>query len=1055
METEGQAGWIAAVIAWCARRPGVVLALTAIFVVLGAWALRNTPLDAMPDLSDPQVIVLTEWHGQSPDLVEEQVTWPITTQLLGTSGVTSVRGQSSFGTSMVYAIFEEGTDIQDARSQVIERLSQTSDRLPQGVRPILGPDATGVGWVLQYALIDDSGQHDLAELREIQHWSLRFALESVPDVAEVATVGGVVEEYQVLLDPSRLIIHQISVGEVAGAIRAANLDSGGGTLEIAGHEHAIRGRAALRNLSDLEAVPVRASTTGGAPLLLRELATVTTGPGPRRGIADLDGEGEVVGGIVIMRTGSNALSVINAAKERLSQLEKGLPEGVRIEIVYDRSELIEAASETLAITLLEEGILVALVVLIFLRHFRTSAVILITLPVAAILAFIPMSGHQLTANIMSLGGIAIAFGALVDGGIVVVENVHRRLGQWQDSGDGRTRHDVVVGAMAEVGPTIFFSLLVIMVSFAPVFLLEAQEGRLFQPLAFTKTYAMGLGAVLAVTLVPALVVLVVRGRVRKEEEDPLYQWLVARYAPVVRFAVARRRLVIGGAGVLVLASVPLWFSLETEFMPPLREGDLLYMPTSPPGMSSTEAGKVLQISDRAIAEVPEVEHVFGKIGRASTATDPAPLSMIEASISLKPKSEWRSGLTWEGLIEELDAAVQIPGMPNLFWMPIQTRTEMLATGVRTPLAVQVFGDDYARIGVVAARIEQALRGMKGNPRVFAERPTGGFYVDIELDRSRAAQHGVRGVDLEEAVAVAVGGRPVTEIVNGRARFAVSVRYMGEYRDNPEALERVLVPTMSGDQIALRSVAHIKHVMGPPVVRSEDGQLVGLVFVDPGEQALGSFARRAQRRVDSQVALEPGTRLKWTGQFAHLQRAGERLMWVVPLTLGIVGLLLYANTKSIVQTGIILLAVPFSLIGAVGLVWLLDYNLSVAVWVGMIALAGLDAEMGAVMLLYLTMSHTSWSKAGRLRSEADLQEAIVEGAAHRIRPKLMTVMCTMLGLAPLLWSTGAGADVMQRMAAPMIGGLATSFVLELVVYPAVFAWWKAGSVQGVENDVSPG
>ncbi len=1049
-EARSETGWVARCIEWSAARPVWILVLTTLAIVLGVGAMLRTPLDAMPDLSDTQVIVFTDWHGQSPLVVEEQVTWPLTSQLLGTRGVRAVRGQSSFGMSFIYVIFEDGTDGQDARTLVMEQLDQARRTLPEGVQPTMGPDASGVGWVLQYALLDDSGELDLADLRALQDWNVRLALESLPDVVEVAAVGGAVRQYQVELDPSRLIRHQITAGEVGRAIRKANVDSGGGSLEIAGHEHAVRGVAALRDMTDLEWIPIRPSTTGGSPLLLKELATVSYGPGPRRGIADLDGEGEVVGGVVVMRSGANALDVIRAVKGRIAEIQAGLPGNARIEVTYDRSELIHAATRTLQTTLFEEGLLVAIVVLLFLRHLRTSVVILVTLPVAAVLAFIPMMGHQITANIMSLGGIAVAFGAMVDGGIVVVENVHRRLAQWQERPDGRRRERVMVSAMVEVGPTIFFSLLVIMVSFAPVFLLEAQEGRLFQPLAFTKTYTMGLGALLAVTLVPALVMLVVRGEVQREEDSGLHRWLVQAYVPVVRWSIAHRRGVVMGAVGLVVASIPIWGALDTEFMPPLREGDLLYMPTSPPGMSSTEAGKVLQVSDRIIAEIPEVAHVFGKIGRAETATDPAPMSMIETTISLKPTHEWRAGLTWEGLIEELDAKLQIPGMPNLFWMPIQTRTEMLATGVRTPLAVQVFGDDLERVGRVAKRIETVLRTMPSRPRVTAERTTGGFYVDVELDRARAAQMGVRASDLEEAIGMAVGGQTVTQIVDGRARFDVSVRYHREFRDNPEALERVLVPTLSGEQVALRSVAKIKHVTGPPVVRSENGQLVSYVFVDPGALAVGTFTRRAQRLVERDVDLESGVRLGWTGQFEHLERAQHRLLWVLPLTLALVCLLLYANTGSLVQSSIILLSVPFSLIGAVGLVWMLDYNLSVAVWVGMIALAGLDAEMGAVMLLYLTLSHQRRSESGELNNMADLTEAVVDGAAYRIRPKLMTVLCTMLGLAPLMWSTGAGADVMQRMAAPMVGGLATSFLLELVVYPAVFSWWKSGALPSAEG-----
>jgi len=1033
-------GFVARVIEASARNPLLTLLGVAALVAFGWWSLTRTPLDAIPDLSEVQVVVFTDWPGRSPDLVEDQVTYPISSALLAAPGVSFVRGQSFFGLSFVYVIFDEGTDLYWARSRVLEYLNTAQADLPEGVHPALGPDATGVGWVFQYALVDDSGAYDLAELRSLQDWTLRYALESVPGVAEVASVGGMVKEYQILLDPQRLLAHDLALRDVVRAVRESNEDAGGRVLEIAGHEHMVRGRGYLRGVEDLALIPV-AATAEGVPVLLGDLAEISVGSDIRRGLAELGGEGEVVGGIVVMRYGENALTVIEGVKARLAEVEAGLPPGVRVEVVYDRSTLIEASIETLTHTLLEEAIVVSLVIGLFLLHARSALVIIIGLPAAVLIAFAPMVAQGLTANIMSLGGIAVAIGAMVDGSIIIVENVHRQLTAWEAEGRPGARADALIAGMKEVGPSIFFSLLVITVSFLPVFSLEATEGRLFKPLAYTKTYAMAAGALLAITLTPALAALLIRGRLRPEEAHPLNRLVVRLYAPVVRAVVDHRGKVIAAAAALVLATVPALMSLESEFMPPLNEGSLLYMPTAPPGMSITEAGNVLQATDRQLAAVPEVESVFGKIGRAETATDPAPLSMIETTVVLKPRDQWRPGLTWEALVEELDDAVQVPGMPNIWWMPIQTRTEMLATGVRSPLAVQIFGDDLDAIERAAVAIEGALLAIPGTRSAFAERSTGGFFVDVEIDRARAARYGVRSRDINDVVRGALGGVTVTEMVEGRARYPVSVRYARELRDTPEALGRALVPTASGAQVPLSQVAEVIHRTGPPMIRSEDGALVGFVFVDPGDRALGDYVAQARRAVETDVALPPGVRVSWTGQFRYMERAQARLRVALPMTLLLVALLLYLNTRSIAQTLIVLLAVPFSLVGAVWLLWLLDYHLSVAVWVGVIALAGLDAETGVVMLLYLTLAHRRRVEAGQLRDAADLREAIVEGSAHRIRPKLMTVLCLLVGLAPILWSEGTGADVMKRIAAPMVGGLVTSFLLELTVYPAIFAWWK--------------
>ncbi len=1048
----GGGGPVARVIAASARRPGMTILLVAALAAWGVYALRETPLDAIPDLSDTQVIVFTEWAGRSPDLVEDQITYPISTALLAAPEVEFVRGQSFFGLSFVYVIFEDGTDMYWARSRVLEYLNEVQGNLPEGVNPTLGPDATGVGWVFQYALVDRTGQHDLQELRSLQDWNLRYALESVEGVAEVASIGGFVKQYQIQLDPNRLRGYGVTLGEIIQAVRESNEDVGGRVIEIAGHEHMIRGRGYVRSLADLESIPLRVSGDG-TPIYLRDVAHISLGPEMRRGLAELNGEGEVVGGIVVMRYGENALSTIERVKERLREVEAGLPDGVEIVVTYDRSELIEAAIDTLEDTLIEEMIVVSLVIFLFLLHVRSALVPILTIPVAVILSFIPMLYQGLTANIMSLGGIAVAVGAMVDASIIIVENIHKKLEEWDDAGRPGSRTDAIIGAMQEVGPSIFFSLLVITVSFLPVFTLEATEGRLFRPLAFTKTYSMGFAAFLAVTLTPALAASFIRGKILKEEKNPLNRFLVWIYAPVVRWVVQHRFLVVAGAVLAMVLTVPAYVRLESEFMPPLNEGVVLYMPSAPPGMSMTDATAVLQEMDRRLMEIPEVETVFGKMGRARTPTDPAPIGMAETVIVLKPRDQWREGLTWDALIREMDEKLQFPGMPNIWWMPIQTRTEMLATGIRSPLGIQVFGDDLATIERTAVEIERAVAQIPGTRSAFAERSTGGFFVDVEVRREDAARYGLRVQDVQEVVMSAMGGMNVSETVEGRERYPINVRYARELRDDPDLLQNILIATPAGAQIPISYVADVSFETGPPMVRSEDGRLVGFVFVDT-DRPIAEYVEEARRVVDDEVDLPAGVRLGWAGQFRYLERAKEKLLLVVPLTLFLVTLLLYWNTKSAIETFIVLLAVPFSLIGAIWLLYLLDYNMSVAVWVGLIALAGLDAETGVVMLLYLTLAHRRHAGEGRLRSFADLKEAIVEGAAKRIRPKLMTVLTTMIGLVPILWSTGTGADVMKRIAAPMVGGLVTSFLLELTVYPAIFAIWKGWRVPRVAPEPEP-
>ncbi|HEV8246429.1 MAG TPA: CusA/CzcA family heavy metal efflux RND transporter [Polyangiaceae bacterium] len=1045
-------GLVARVIAASAARPFFTILFVAALSVWGWVSLTRAPLDAIPDLSDVQVIVFTEWMGQSPDLVEDQITYPISAALIAAPKVQAVRGQSMFGMSFVNVIFEDGTDIYWARSRVLEYMSSVRAKLPQGTNPTLGPDATGVGWVFEYALIDKSGKHDLQQLRSIQDWNVRYALESVPGVAEVASVGGYVKQYQVNVDPNKLLGFGITMDDVIRAVRASNQEVGGRVIEIAGHEHVIRGRGYVKTPEDIGRSPVK--VIDGTPIRVRDVAQVSIGPDIRRGVSELNGEGEAPGGVVIMRYGDNALTVIEGVKERLREIQKSLPEGVKVVTTYDRSELIEDSVATLKHTLIEEMLVVSVVIFLFLLHARSALIPILTLPLGVLLAFIPMFYQRLTANIMSLGGIAVAIGAMVDASIIIIENIHKHLADWEADGRKQPRTLVIVRAMQEVGPSIFFSLLVITVAFLPVFTLEATEGRLFKPLAFTKTYSIGFAAILAVTLTPALAVLLIRGKVHDEARNPLNRWLTAAYAPVVRFVVANRWTVVCAAVLTMVLTVPAIFRLKSEFMPPLNEGVILYMPTAPPGMSENESVRLLQVMDRELKKFPEVVSVFGKEGRAETATDPAPLGMAEVIVVLKPRSEWRQGLAWDDLIKQMDEKLHFPGMPNVWWMPIQTRTEMLATGVRSPLGIQVFGDNLDDIEKAAISVEHAVSSVPGTRSAFAERSTGGFYVDFEIKREEAARHGLSVADVNMVVAQAIGGENISETVEGRERYPIAVRYAREFRDDPELLGRILIGTPDGAQVPLSQVVDIKTRLGPPMIRSEGGKLVGFVFVDT-ERPIADYVAEAKQVVAQEAKVPPGTRLAWVGQFKYFERAKERLKWVIPLTLFIVFVLLYLNTQSITETVIVMLAVPFSLVGAFWLLYLLNYNMSVAVWVGIIALAGLDAETGVVMLLYLTLAYDRHQREGRLVTRDDLRETIVEGAAKRLRPKLMTVATMIIGLVPVLWSTGTGADVMKRIAAPMVGGLVTSFLLELTVYPAIFAIWKGrGLSEAASGSLQP-
>ncbi|MCA1828969.1 MAG: efflux RND transporter permease subunit [Myxococcales bacterium] len=1017
---------IAQIIAWCARNRFATLLLVGLATAWGVLSVRNTALDAIPDLSDVQVIVFSEWMGRAPDLIEDNISYPIVSSMLGSPRVTAVRGLSMFGMSFVNVIFEDGTDLYWARSRVLEKLSSISNRLPQGVTPILGPDATGVGWVYEYALVDKSGHTTLQQLQSLQDWNVRYALQAVPGVAEVASVGGFVREYQINLDPDRLAALNIPLSTVVNMVRMSNADVGGRVLEISGTEHYVRGRGYVKSAKDLEKVVLGSHT--GTPVLLRDVGEVRIGPAQRRGLADLDGEGETVGGVVIARSGTNALDVIDAVKARLAEIKSTLPQGVEIVPTYDRSTLIRASIETLEHTLIEELIVVSLVILVFLLHFRSTLVPVLLLPIAVVLAFIPMKQMGLTANIMSLGGIAIAIGAMVDAAIIVVENVHKRLEAMQP---GEERAEVVLRALQEVGRPIFFSLLVITVGFLPVFTLEGTEGRLFSPLAWTKTFSMAFAAILSVTLVPAIAATFIRGKIRDEENNPISRVLTRLYDPVCRFALRFHWPVIAGALALIAITVPVVKLLGSEFMPPLNEGALLYMPTSVPGMSDATARDVLQRQDQVLKQFPEVERVFGKAGRFDTPTDPAPLSMFETVVTLKPGVE-----DWDALVRKLDGAMQFAGMPNVWWMPIQTRTEMLATGVRSPLGVLVLGPDTKVIDQVGAEIEAALREVPGTRSAFSERIGGGYFLDFDVDRDRAARFGLNVGDVEDAVETAVGGLTVSTTVEGRERYPVTVRYARDFRSDLQALGRVRVATMDGAQIALGQVADLKLRTGPAMLRDENGQLSGYVYADTS-RPIDDYVQDVKKAVAEKVKLPPGYRLDWAGQYRYLERAKARLAIVVPFTLLIIFMLLFFNSGSAVEALMVMLAVPFSLVGAFWLLWLLDYNMSVAVWVGLIALAGLDAETGIVMLLYLDLAWKDRKPANR----DEAREAVVHGAVKRIRPKMMTVATILLGLVPILWSTGTGADVMKRIAAPMVGGVITSAVLELIVYPALYLIWK--------------
>ncbi|MBI2502418.1 MAG: efflux RND transporter permease subunit [Candidatus Latescibacteria bacterium] len=1076
------------IIDYCATHRFIVFTLVAGLCLGGVWAIQNVPLDAIPDLSDTQVIVYSRWD-RSPDIIEDQVTYPIISSMLGVPKVKSIRGFSDFGYSYVYIIFEDGTDIYWARSRTLEYLNSVLPRLPQEVKVELGRDATAVGWVFQYALVDTTGQHDLAELKSFQDWYLRYYLQAVPGVSEVAPIGGFVRQYQVNLDPNALKAYDLSMDMVIEAIRQGNNDVGGRLVEFSGREYMVRGRGYAKSIADFEQIVVGVNAQNGTPILVRDLGRVTLGPDIRRGVAELDGKGETVGGIVIMRQGENALHVIDRVKDKLEEIKPSLPKGVEVVTTYDRSELIEHSIETLKGTLIEELAIVSLVILIFLWHIPSALIPIATIPIAVIIAFIPMQAMGLTSNIMSLGGIAIAIGAMVDAAIVVVEQTHKKLEHWDAQGRQRDYKEVLIEAVKEVGGPSFFALLVIAVSFMPVFTLEAQEGRLFKPLAFTKNFSMAIAAILAITLVPAMLLLFIRakpfnfsprwlcrlanallvGKIHKEEHHPISRILFRLYTPAVEFTLRHKWATVIAAIAIVLATIPAFTRLGSEFMPPLYEGSILYMPTTLPGMSVAGATDLLQVQDKILKSFPEVERVFGKAGRAETATDPAPFSMMETTVILKPVDQWRPLERWyspwapawlksilrrfwpdhlspEQLIAEMDQAMRFPGVSNAGTMPIKAHIDMLSTGVRTPVGIKVLGSDLQKIQELGQHLEMVLKEVPGTRSIFAERTAGGYFLDFDLKREELARYGLSIDEVQMHLMSAVGGDNVTTTVEGRERYPVNVRYLRDFRSSVDALSRVLVTTPGGAQVPMAQLADIRLRNGPAMIRDENGLLSGYVYVDVAGRDIGGYVTEAKKIVREKVSLPPGYTLVWSGQYEFMQRVAERLQIVVPVTLFLVFLLIYFNTNSAVKTTIILLALPFSAVGAVWLLYLLGYNMSIGVWVGLIALMGVDAETAVFMMLYLDLAYEEQKAQGRMQTPDHLREAIIHGAVKRVRPKVMTVAVMFMGLVPIMWSAGAGSDVMKRIAAPMIGGIFTSFIMELLVYPAIYEIWKGRALR---------
>jgi Cu(I)/Ag(I) efflux system membrane protein CusA/SilA len=1066
-------GIVERIIDFSARNKLMVFLGTAIALAWGAWSVERTPLDALPDLSDTQVIIATEWMGRSPNLVEDQVTYPLVTTFLAAPKVKLVRGFTMFGMSFVYVIFEDGTDVYWARTRVIEYLSKLQGRLPAGVTPQIGPDATGVGWVFEYALVSRCGDQgkgascpSLQDLRSFQDWNLRYYLTSVPGVAEVASIGGYEKQYQIEIDPTKLQAYRLSLSDVASAVRMSNGDVGGRVIELAGHEYAIRGRGYLGGKSDLEKVVVTADARG-TPVRLGDVARVQIGGNIRRGLVELDGEGEVAGGIVVMRYGENALEVINRVKKKLEEVKPAFPPGVELVTTYDRAPLIQASIKTLRDNLIQVMATVVIMIVVFLFHVRSTLVAAITLPAAVLLSFIPMSYMGLTINIMSLAGIIIAVGDMVDSAVVLVENAHKKL---EHEGGKRDRKELVIEAARELGPPIFGSLLVITVSFLPVFVLEAQEGRLFKPLAYTKSFSMAFASILAITLVPALMVVFVRGKIRPEMKNPINRACIAAYRPLVRFVLHHRYLVVVLMVAVLGATAFPWRRIGSEFMPPLDEGSVLFMPISVPGLSIEEAKRLLAVQDRELRKLPEVEHVFGKAGRAETATDPAPLSMIETVITLRPQAQWRPGMTKEKLLAEMDAAVRFPGLQNAWTMPIKARVDMLTTGIRTPIGIKVFGKDLKEIAAVGERLETVLGKVPGTRSVYAERELGGFFIDFVPDREAIARYGLRVMDVMQIVETAIGGEDIDTTVEGRERYRISLRYPRELRDDLEKLRQVLVPVTSQGrssaagamgaaapmgagaaapamggaataQIPLGQLGRIDAAMGPPMIKSEGGSLTGWVYVDVTASDIGTYVDAAKAAVARELSLEPGSYLKWTGQYEFLERIRARMLIVVPLTLLIIFIILYFNFRGITQAMLVMLSVPLAAVGSIWLMWALDFNTSIAVWVGMIALLGVATETASMMVVYLDEGFAAARKDGRLRSMSELIDVTIESATLRVRPLVMTVGMNIVGLVPVMLDKGIGSDVAKRIAAPLWGGLVSLTMLTLLVIPAVYVIWR--------------
>ncbi|NIA28997.1 MAG: CusA/CzcA family heavy metal efflux RND transporter [Actinobacteria bacterium] len=1020
----------------------LVIIFTVLIAVGGLYIALRTPVDAIPDLSDVQVIIYTEFPGQAPQVVEDQVTYPLTTAMLAVPYAKVVRGYSFFGFSFVYIIFEDGTDLYWARSRVLEYLNYVGGRLPQGITPTLGPDATGVGWVYEYTL-DGGNKYDLQQLRSIQDWYLRYELMSVPGVSEVASIGGFVKQYQVEVDPNKLLAYNIPISKVRMAIKRSNNDVGGKLVEMSETEFMVRGLGYIKSIQDIENIPVGVDQKSGTPILIRNIANVHLGPELRRGLADWNGEGETVGGIIVMRFGGNALKTIQLVKEKIQELKKGLPEGVTIKTAYDRSSLIERAIDNLKHKLLEEAIIVALVTIIFLLHFRSSLVAIFTLPMGILMAFIVMYFQGINANIMSLGGIAIAIGAMVDAAIVMIENAHKHI----ERDAGKKDHwQIIIDSAKEVGPALFYSLLIITLSFLPVFTLQAQEGRLFKPLAFTKTYSMAAAALLSITIVPVLMGYFIRGKIPPEKKNPVNRFLMRIYEPVIHFVLRFKWSTIFAAVVILLISLFPLKHIGSEFMPPLNEGDLLYMPTTDPGISITRARELLQQTDKIIKSFPEVKSVFGKIGRAETATDPAPLSMVETTIVLKPESEWRPGMTIEKLVEELNDAIQFPGVTNAWTMPIKTRIDMLSTGIKTPVGIKIMGPDLQVLSDLGQRIAAVVRQAKGTLSVFADKTVGGNYLDYTIKRKEAARYGLTVGDVQDVIMSAIGGMNVTETVEGLARYPVNVRYSRELRDNIEDLSRVLIPTPSGAQIPLSYVTDMSIKKGPPVIKSENARKTAWLYVDIRDIDVGTYVKNAKKIVEEQVEFPEGYSLVWSGQYEYMERAQERLRLVIPVTLVIIFLLLFFNFKNIQESIIVMLSLPFALVGGIWFLYFLNYNMSVAVGVGFIALTGVSAEIGVIMLTYLDGAYNDFKMHGLMRSLDDLKEAIFRGTAMRIRPIFMTVTAIIAGLLPIMWGHGTGSQVMKRIAAPMVGGMITSTILTLVVIPSIYYLWKSHEVK---------